>query len=263
MHTELTAAEWKKLDDIIFTVNSSHTVHAIQNDVLSELYPLVPYDSASFFLPDESNNPNIIGRPVTKNWDGSALQEYLRYFQQIDYALWVFRLKDSLIYRDTDIVRHSLRQKPEFFNDFLKRNGLYYAGGISIIHKHTLCGALTLFRSKSCNDFSSKELDILTHLQRHLGNRLYQLLYPEAVTLQTPCMYNTDGIDQVFTSREQQIADLIYRGLETEQIATVLRISPRTVKKHLDNMFKKIHIHSRVQLVKILTDQQSLKVLPK
>lgn len=262
MAIDLTGKEWKKLDDIIFLINSTSSVKTIQEEVLSELYPLVPYESASFYLPDDTHNTNLIGSPVVKNWDQQGIQDYLEYFQKVDYALWVFRLRESLVYRDTDLVQDSLRQKTEFYNDFLRSKGLYYAGGISIIHNQILCGALTLFRSKKSDDFSSKEMDILSHLKRHLGNRMYQLLYTQTGALSSPVIQHLESTEHGLTNRERQIAELIYQGLDTVQIATVLYISPKTVKKHLDNLFKKVNIHSRVELVKILAEVHNAKVLP-
>jgi len=51
----------------------------------------------------------------------------------------------------------------------------------------------------------------------------------------------------LLTSREIEILTLIATGLKNEQIASRLFISPNTVKTHIYNIFKKIHVPDRLQ----------------
>jgi PAS domain S-box-containing protein len=50
------------------------------------------------------------------------------------------------------------------------------------------------------------------------------------------------------TNKEQEIAGLVSQGLSNNAIAQNLRISERTVKAHLNNIFKKLGISNRLQL---------------
>jgi DNA-binding NarL/FixJ family response regulator len=50
------------------------------------------------------------------------------------------------------------------------------------------------------------------------------------------------------TRREQQIVDGVARGLRNKEIARRLRISEKTVKTHLHNVFQKLGIEGRVAL---------------
>jgi LuxR family transcriptional regulator, positive regulator of biofilm formation len=49
------------------------------------------------------------------------------------------------------------------------------------------------------------------------------------------------------TSREQEILKLIARGVTNDEIGDMLFISRHTVKTHLYNIFKKIHVPNRLQ----------------
>lgn len=53
----------------------------------------------------------------------------------------------------------------------------------------------------------------------------------------------------ILSSREQEIVELVARGLSTGQIATVASITQNTVKQHLKRIFGKLGVHSRTELV--------------
>lgn len=56
-----------------------------------------------------------------------------------------------------------------------------------------------------------------------------------------------DRFDRL-TPRQRTIAELVAQGMENRQIAEVLYISPKTVGKHLENIFEKLCIHHRAAL---------------
>jgi DNA-binding CsgD family transcriptional regulator len=52
------------------------------------------------------------------------------------------------------------------------------------------------------------------------------------------------------TRREQEVAELAVAGLSTRDIATQLGIGDRTVETHLDNVYAKLGVESRLELVR-------------
>jgi DNA-binding NarL/FixJ family response regulator len=55
-------------------------------------------------------------------------------------------------------------------------------------------------------------------------------------------------IMETLTRREEQIAELVTRGLTNRQIAAECGISPETVKRHLATIYDKLAMHGRVSL---------------
>ena len=51
------------------------------------------------------------------------------------------------------------------------------------------------------------------------------------------------------TPREMEIVRLIGKGLTTDQIASDLFISPRTVETHRKNIYQKLNLHTNVELI--------------
>lgn len=52
-----------------------------------------------------------------------------------------------------------------------------------------------------------------------------------------------------FTSREKEILKLICEGLNNEQIAELIHLSPKTIEKHKSNLFQKTETFNTVNLV--------------
>ena len=51
------------------------------------------------------------------------------------------------------------------------------------------------------------------------------------------------------SNREATVADLVTRGLSNKEIANQLFITEKTVKFHLTNIYKRLFIKSRAQLI--------------
>jgi DNA-binding NarL/FixJ family response regulator len=61
------------------------------------------------------------------------------------------------------------------------------------------------------------------------------------------------------TPRERQIAELICQGLRNGNIAKALRIRPGTVKTHTRNIYRKVHVESKISmLLRFVTDARDL-----
>lgn len=61
------------------------------------------------------------------------------------------------------------------------------------------------------------------------------------------------------TPRERQIAELICKGLRNGNIAKYLQIQPGTVKTHTRNIYRKVHVKSKIaMLLRFVTDSRDL-----
>ena len=54
------------------------------------------------------------------------------------------------------------------------------------------------------------------------------------------------------TPQELAIATLIAQGRSNKEVATAVYLSPKTVEYHLSNTFRKLNIHSRVELARLM-----------
>jgi DNA-binding NarL/FixJ family response regulator len=61
------------------------------------------------------------------------------------------------------------------------------------------------------------------------------------------------------SDRQQQVAILACRGLSNSEIAEKLVVTEGTVKIHLHGTYKKLDVHSRIELANALTDRSGSK----
>ncbi len=57
------------------------------------------------------------------------------------------------------------------------------------------------------------------------------------------------------TERETEILKLLVRGLAYKEIGTELDISPNTAKKHVINIYQKLHVNTRVQALHLAQEK--------
>jgi DNA-binding NarL/FixJ family response regulator len=58
-------------------------------------------------------------------------------------------------------------------------------------------------------------------------------------------------LPDTISSREKEILQHTVNGLDAKRIATLLNISVFTVRKHVANIYEKLHVQSKAQIIKL------------
>jgi len=58
------------------------------------------------------------------------------------------------------------------------------------------------------------------------------------------------------TGRELEVAELVAEGLTNHSIARRLSIAPRTAEAHVENIRRKLEVHSRAQIAAWVTEHR-------
>ncbi|WP_370963500.1 LuxR C-terminal-related transcriptional regulator [Amycolatopsis sp. cg9] len=106
---------------------------------------------------------------------------------------------------------------------------------------------LTLSRSRP--GFSARDHDLVELLTPHLAQAFARH--------ERPAVRPVPGTAPELTAREQQVADLVARAATDREIARRLGISPRTVQKHLQRIYRKLDVTSRTELLLHVTGEKS------
>lgn len=100
--------------------------------------------------------------------------------------------------------------------------------------------------------------DTLTLVRLPDGSRLLIDVSPldpgqRVVTVRAPGLALAAIADHYrLSTRERRVVEFVIRGHSNQSIAALMHVSPDTVKKHLTNIFDKLGVESRTQLVSMV-----------
>ena len=135
-----------------------------------------------------------------------------------------------------------------FYHNFSKRN----IGSVALIAVNDNPGIIFfILKSKEEGDFSLAERQILIEIRDILQKAFtsYQNSHPQYIK-------NTQVTIPELTKRETEIWNLIAQGKTNEEIARSLSISYHTVKTHIFNLFKKLHVSNRTEAIELKNGQK-------
>lgn len=84
--------------------------------------------------------------------------------------------------------------------------------------------------------------------RKYIGRNVPELMISEY--MKKAAERNGAKEEAILTNRESEILELIAQGLNNQQIADRLFISPRTVDTHRTNIMQKLNVHDAVNLVR-------------
>jgi len=84
-----------------------------------------------------------------------------------------------------------------------------------------------------------------------IAHKILQLVQNNNITLHQNKTEEKEKTAFNLTQREQEILHLLVQGLSYKEIGDRLDISPNTAKKHVINIYEKLHVNSRAQVINI------------
>jgi DNA-binding CsgD family transcriptional regulator len=128
--------------------------------------------------------------------------------------------------RISDSVPFEQFRRTALYSDYYRRIRIDHAIALPIYVRDGLLVSFVLNRTR--RDFTDRERALLDVLKPHLA-RIYHRI-------------NTVG---QLTRRESEVLRWVSAGKSDAQIGAILRISARTVQKHLQNIYDKLGVESR------------------
>lgn len=255
MSDHLREKDWLMVNDMLLEMYDITDVSAFANQILRVLRMLIPY-TKGYFLVFDRNGKIDDEKSAFLEMTIKECEMYIRTFYEKDYIKYTFDLsKHTITYRDTDIMPEEYRKKTEFYQSFLKPNGIPYGAGIVLRRHEKSIGILNLFRNENLGDFHSRDMFILDILKSHVAHMLSRILEQGKSAWSESRMCVRQGVEQFGLSyREGEVLACMDEGLSNAQIADQMGISISTVKKHVYHIFEKASVNSRGQLRKVLEE---------
>lgn len=237
-------------NDIVYHLYACQSLEDLAGSFLVSLNMLVPYSYASILLtapaasPDEIHFSRALCVPESF---AEAEQAYMR-CPDADPLLWLFHTKESTLVRESDLVPESQRINSPIYRSCYQKYHIFDSIQYSIVYRQKMLGILTLYHTRIDGPFSSEDMFYLRSLGIHVNAALYGLLNPRPQN--SPAALKQVGLTYGLTPRETQILKLLLAFSSGEEIADSLGISEHTLQKHMQNIFRKMGVSSRWELLK-------------
>lgn len=242
--------EWMAINRTIYKIYGDEDLHTMQSDFLENLNMFIDFDSAYFYLAKDEeglvfNSPAVFQCEADDEIDFSSVPEISEIIQN----------KKTIVFRETDISRSDLWRNTLNYHLFYKPNNWYYGMRLVIALDNKVLGTITLFRGISKKNFDINDVLVLDLFKEHLALRLSS----EKKQKNRICAASTLEYDKMaqkydLTRKERIILEMLSKGEASEQISSELDVSVNTVKKHTVNIYRKLGINKRIQLIQMFAN---------
>ena len=241
-------------NDIIYALYSCQSINELKENFLKRLKLLIPFSYASILFTDLSseNSTTYLTNPIcVPDSFSEAEEEYLLHADE-DHLLWLVNGKESTLIRESDLLGDESRLSTALYLKCYKRYNIFDSLQFSIVYQQKFLGVLTLFRTKIDGTFSDEDMFFLRSLGIHLNAAANRLLISEHMQMNSQ---NTHTIDELaneyhLTGKETEILSYIFSFKNNDEIAAEMKISENTIQKHLQNIFRKLNVSSKWELLK-------------
>lgn len=199
---------------------------------------------------------------VTINMTDANLTHYEQYYQFHDpITLPMQRLRRAVSVNQ--IMEQSDFERTEFYNDFLRRDGLRFGVNLHVCDGGYPIADWRIWRGRGCENFDRRSLEILDYLAPYLRNatRMAQLLREcqsgTVTAISVPTLRDAAGLSE----REAQIAYHALMGRADREIAAALFLSLATVRTHLRHIYRKLDVGNRSSLCRRLAEFSTPRLL--
>ncbi len=241
---QFTEKEIQALHKLALAIHRADGLQQMCDSTLSLLPGLISHEKSFFtYVPLGSRGQETAIRSL--NMTEREQQEYTRRFAPYDYTAWYLNQEDVDVYRDSDVVSGEIMDASRIYREWVLPMGMRYLCGNVIRSGGRRYGDLTLMRSQQHGDFTDRELYLLALVTDHM--RLWFTQHYETAAL-PPDVLPLEGL----TAREREIAALTCSDLSLREISDRLSISYATARRHLANVYEKLGISTRVQLMALI-----------
>ncbi len=249
----LEAKELMTLNNIIYQIYAEENLDLMREQLLVQLRSVMDYDAADFYLAEDVELMHL-AKPIFYN----CMEETVRKYKESDFLNGIMPLGRSGVYRETDQFTEEARRQRSYYQNVCVPHNWDYSVQIVLGMKRKFLGVVTFYRNSGKENFQYEDMLVLNMLRDHLAYRLYQ---NEEKKQEPDKLSISKAVEQFgLTKREHTILIELLAGKDNETICEELFISVNTLKKHILNIYRKLGIKNRVQLFKMIREQDTEKM---
>lgn len=222
---------------------------------LPVLKMLIPYRYASIMRREDKEAKIRLVEPLCVPAEFiEAELNYMR-FADDDYTGWLNCCRESTLFRESDLVGEQQRLRSSFYQECYQKFNVYDSLQYGIVFNGRPLGALSIFRCREDGPFTDEELFLLSSIGIHLNQQMDAVLERMYHRGGAPG-YDFSAIAARYglTARETQLLEELTQFRENREIAAALDVRESTLQKHFQNIFRKLGVTSRWEIMRLLQE---------
>lgn len=242
------------INDLIYEMYNWNSLEDIKQNFFQRLKIIIPFSYASILLkvnddPDDVTLCNPICYP---DYFTEAEQNYISNEPGSDYTLWNLYARESKLIRSSAILDDATRLNSPLYVNCYRKYDVYDDMQFTIVHEGRLLGLLTLYRTRIDGAFATDDMFYMRALGMHLNAVMHRILTPAPATPVVNQAHLTELQKKyALTGRETEILSHLYRFESNTEIADALGIRDNTLQKHLQNLFRKLGVASKWEILRL------------
>lgn len=240
-------------NDIVYHLYDCRSPEDLKSKFLGSLNMLVPYSYASILLADPSAASGELrfSRALCVPDSFAEAEETYMNILDEDPLLWILHTKESTLVLESDLVSDQERLRSPIYRSCYQKYHIFDSMQYSILYRQKMLGILTLYRTKIDGPFTREDLFYIRSLGMHVNTALHRLQKEKAKVEETlEKKLERLRLTYALTAKEEQILGLLLTFSSNEEITEALHITTHTLQKHMQNIFRKMSVSSRWELLK-------------
>lgn len=243
--------EFLLINNITFQIYSIPDFDTMKITFLNLLKMLIPNTASSILMADHTNSKNLLCDPICVPVVYSDAEKNYLLNEDEDYTRWIMLSGQCLLIRESDLMPEEERIKTVLYKKCYEPFGLHYSLQLNLVYNDLFLGVVTIYRKKEEGDFTSDEMFIVKAFSDHLNLRFYEY-YTKDSKNSSNASYSIANLASQYnlTNREVEVLQLIFQDMDNDEIADKLFISGYTLKKHIQNLYRKFNVSTKWNLLK-------------
>ncbi len=240
-------------NEIVYHIHTCEDLEELKRTLLAQIKLLIPYTYASLLVVNIDPETKAIRHTEPFCLPSSFVsmeQDWIAREHQ-DECLWVSHAPESIVVRSSELVEETMRLSSPIYREVYQKYNIFDYMSMNLAYEHRVMALLTLYRTRADGAFSDKEAFYLRALSNHINYAYDRKAYGEAPEPQSTRTMGQLVQDYGLTRREEEILKLVFQDRNNEEILDEIAISKHTLLKHLQNLYRKCEVSSRLDLLKL------------
>ncbi|MND67028.1 CsgBAC operon transcriptional regulatory protein [compost metagenome] len=233
LEKDFSPSEFTLFSEILWKLGSGKGQCTLRENIIADIATLLRADFAASYIWDSTHNLSKEG--VIWKIDPKAMEDYDHIWQFDDPITAQLRKLQKPTFVNEVMPPEDLK-KTAYYNEFLKAYGLYHGINIYFVRNGIDIGDLRIWRAQDADMFGEREKRILNLLEPY---------FTQALPVDLSTQYS-------LTPREQEVVNLVSKGLSDKEVASLLGISFTTLRTHLNNSMRKIGCNNRTEMALLI-----------